>query len=175
MSGEQAADPLRWYAVHTHPRQEDRAESNFRVWGVETLNPKIKVRRFNRYSSVLTHSSKPLFPQYIFARFSAQKLFTKVYFTRGVHSIVGFGRGPTPIDDEIITIVSSRIGEDGFVRLDEGLKPGDKVKIKGGPLSNLTGIFDRPVKDTARVMILLEAVSYQNHVVIEKDLVEKMA
>lgn len=29
-----------WYVVHTNPKQEDRAYSNLRCWGVETLHPK---------------------------------------------------------------------------------------------------------------------------------------
>jgi hypothetical protein len=36
---------LCWYLVQTHSRQEDRAESNLRSFGIETLAPRLKDRR----------------------------------------------------------------------------------------------------------------------------------
>jgi transcription antitermination factor NusG len=63
--------------------------------------------------------------------------------------------------------------KDNFVRIDEEIRPGDKVVIKDGPLKNFAGIFEREMKDTDRVRLLLEAVSYQAHIEIERDLVKK--
>jgi transcription antitermination factor NusG len=93
---------------------------------------------------------------------------------RGVYSVVSFGGGPTPIDEEFITLIQSNIKEDGFVRTDVEIKPGDKVVVKDGPLKNFAGIFEREMKDTDRIRILLETVSYQAHVEIEKDMVKKV-
>ena len=45
--------------------------------------------------------------------------------------------------------------------------------VKDGPLKNLAGIFEREMKDTDRIRILLESVSYQAHIEIERDMVEK--
>lgn len=163
----------RWYVIHTHPKQEDRAGSNLRVLGVPILNPKIRERRYNQFSIVPTYITKPLFPRYIFAQFVINDLYRKVRFTRGVYSVVSFGKGPTPIDEEIIALVQSNIKEDGFVRIDEEIWPGDRVIVKDGPLRNFAGIFEREMKDTDRIRILLETVSYQAHVEIERDMVKK--
>jgi transcription elongation factor/antiterminator RfaH len=166
-------DLTRWYVIHTHPKQEDRAGSNLRVLGVPIFDPKIRERRYNQFSIAPSYVTKPLFPRYIFAQFKVHDLYHKVRFTRGVYNVVSFGEGPTPIAEEVIMLIRSNIKADGFVRIDEEIKTGDRVIVKDGPMKNLAGIFEREMKDTDRVRILLENVSYQAHIEIEKDIVEK--
>ena len=84
-----------------------------------------------------------------------------------------FGEGPTPIAEEVIMLIRSNIKEDGFVRIDEEIMPGDRVMVKDGPLKNFAGIFEREMKDTDRIRILLESVSYQAHIEIERGMVKK--
>src|SRR5262245_61288751 len=163
-----------WYVIHTHPKQEDRADSNLTVLGVQTFNPKVRERHYNQYTNAPTYLSKPLFPRYIFAKLKINDLYYKVRFTRGVHSLISFGDNPTPIDEEIIAVIQSRVREDGFVTIEDNPKPGDKVMIKYGPLRNFAGIFEHEMKGADRVRILLQTVSYQAHVEIEKDLVVKL-
>ena len=167
-------DVARWYVIHTHPKQEDRAGSNLRILGVPTLTPKIRERRYSQFAIVPNYVVKPLFPRYIFAQFKINDLYHKVRFTRGIYNVVSFGEGPTPIDEEVITLLQSKISEDGFARIDENIKPGDKVLVKDGPLKNIAGIFEREMKDIDRIRILLETVSYQAHVEIERDMVKKV-
>lgn len=69
-----------WYVVHTNPKQEDRAYSNLRSWGVETMHPKMKARRVNEFTGALSYVTKPLFPRYIFAKFNASKQLAKISF-----------------------------------------------------------------------------------------------
>jgi transcriptional antiterminator RfaH len=174
MNDKWSHDDIRWYVVHTHPKQEDRADSNLRVLGVRTFNPKMRGCRYNHYTNTLTHLVKPLFPRYIFAQFEISDLYHKVRFTRGIHSLVSFGSSPIPIDEAIVAMIQSRMEEDGCVAMHEHFNPGDKVVIKDGPLRNLAGIFERELNDADRVRILLQTVSYQAHVEIEKDLVAKI-
>lgn len=158
-----------WYAIRTHARQETRAEENLRSWNVETFAPRIRERRYSHGTYV--PKIKHLFPRYIFARFKGDEMFHKVTFTRGVEYIVGFGGKLTPVEDEIIEVIRMRVADDGFVRLGEQFRTGDRVVIKEGPLKNFVGIFEREVKQDDRVMILLTAMSYQNHVVLDRDIV----
>jgi transcriptional antiterminator RfaH len=165
-----------WYLVQTHARQEDRAENNLKSFGIETLAPRFRERRHNFYSGEVTYHAKPLFPSYIFAKFRVNDLYHKVQYTRGVRQLISFGDHPAVIDEEIITMIQSRIREEGFAMMeaDEGLKPGDEVLIKGGPLSNFAGVFEYEMKDADRVRILLQTVSYQAHVEVAKDSVVKL-
>lgn len=168
-------DPqLRWYAIHTHAHQEGRAESNLMVWNIETFVPRYKSRRRNEFKSEPLYSIKPLFTGYIFARFDANELF-KVRYTRGVHSVVSVGESPAPIDDELIETIKARGGEDGLVKLSDEFKPGDEVVLKGGHFTQFEGIFERRLKDSERVMILLKTVSHRVRVVVPESSVMKAA
>lgn len=174
MSFNSDTDMALWYAIHTHPKQENRADSNLRAWRVETFYPRIKKRRYNQYSAIPIYVSQPLFPRYIFARFNANILLSKIRYTRGVCSVVSFGECPTPVSDEIINLIQSQTGADGLVKIGEDLNFGDKVVVMGGPLKSLVGIFDGEIKGTGRVSILLSAVRYQGHIQIERGLVKKI-
>ena len=170
----EAVDHLpQWYVVHTNPKQEDRADSNLRCWGVETLHPKLKTRRVNEFTGALTYLTKPLFPRYMFARFNARKQLAKISFTRGVHHVVSFGGQPTPVEDEIIQIISERIDPNGFVQFGEELKQGDRVVIKAGPLRDFEGVFESELNDSERISVLLTTISYQGRVVVNRELLER--
>ena len=166
-------DAYCWYLIHTHPKQEDRAESNLRVLGAQVFNPKFRERRRNQYTNAPSYVTKSLFPRYIFAQFSLNDLYHKVRFTRGVYNVVSFGDGPTPIDEEIIALTRSHVRECCFVNLREDIRVGDEVVVQDGPLKDFAGIFVQEMKDADRVRILLQTVSYQAHIEIDRALVKK--
>ena len=167
-------DSLCWYVVHTRPKQEDRTSTNLMTWGIETLNPKLRVNKFNEFTGRLTQIIKPLFPSYIFSRFRYNEVYHRVRYTRGVHGLVCVDNQPVPVDEEIIEVVRSQMGGDGVVKIDK-LNPGDKVIINNGRFQNFYGVFERNLPDSDRVMILLNTVSFQAHVVLERTLVNKVA
>ncbi len=173
-SDERSADIPQWFVVHTNPGQEQRATDNLTAWGVETFNPSLKSRRAGANNRHGGQHIKPLFPRYIFARFPIS-LLAKVVFTRGVHSVVCFGGRPAPVDDEIIRLIKSNIGKDGFVKIGQEFKHGDRVMVKDGPLSGLIGIFERPLKEADRVIILLTMINYQGRVMIDSNLLKKVS
>jgi transcription antitermination factor NusG len=174
MSDETISDTPQWYAIHTHPKQEDRADNNLQAWKVETFNPKFRERKYNQFSNKPTYSMKSLFSGYIFARFEVGTMLRKVWYTRGVHSVVGFGKGPIPISNAVLDIIRSQVQSDGCVKISEDFKAGDPVVVKGGPLKSLTGIFEQKMNDSERVAILLTAVRYQGRILIEKDQISKL-
>jgi transcription elongation factor/antiterminator RfaH len=165
---------LRWYVIKSQPKQEVRAECNLKAWNINTFHPKISERSINPFTGLVSYVVKPLFSRYIFAQFDFNTTYRRVCFTRGVHSVVNFGSGPVSVDDEIIKLIQSRVGEDGLVKLNNELKQGDQVMIESGPLTHLVGVFQHDIKGTDRVAILLTAISYQGRVIIEKGLVKKI-
>lgn len=165
---ERLVDVSRWYAVHTKPKQEDRVDDNLRAWKVETFSPKLKQYRSSRYTGERTYVTKPLFTGYIFARFEAVSMLHKIFFTRGVQSVVCSDGVPVPIPDDVIELIQSQVREDGYIRIGEKFKPGDKVMIKEGPFKSWVGIFEREMKDQERVMILLALASYQGRIIIDR-------
>jgi transcriptional antiterminator RfaH len=166
-------DQAEWYAVRTKPKEEERADINLRSLQVETFAPKVKERRFVGYRG--HNVSKPLFSSYIFAHFDARRQLHKINYTRGVLRVVSFGGHPISIDDRVISFIREQIDEDGYIRKDEELKLGDRVRINSGPFESLVGIFERRTKDKDRVKILLDAITYQSHLLIEREMVEKVS
>ena len=132
MGIETGVEDRQWHVLYTNPKQEERANSNLIAWGVETLHAKLKISRHNEFTGLPTYITQPLFPRYIFAKFNAREQLSKILFTRGVHNVVCFGDGPACINQEIIDVIRARIDQNGFVELNNDLKPGDRVVINGG-------------------------------------------
>nr|AKA59484.1 transcriptional activator RfaH [uncultured bacterium AZ_379] len=166
-------DRRRWYVLQTKPKQEARADSNLRRWGIETFAPKVRELDRSRAGET-SYRVGPLFPNYLFARFDAAVLLAKIRLTRGIQRVVGLGEFATPIDDDIISLIQSRIGDDGFVRPSE-LHAGDTVEIVKGPLRSLVGIFERHTSARERVVILLTTLGCQARVVVAKAAIQKAA
>ena len=164
-----------WFAVCTNSKQEDRACSNLHAWGVECFNPNIKECRRNQFTGAATHLPKPLFPRYIFAKFSINRSLHKISFTRGVHRVVTFDDKPAPIDDEVIELLQARVDNDGFLKVGEALKAGDKVRVKDGPWRALVGVVERELKSDERIMILLDSLKFRSRLTIDRDWVEKIS
>jgi transcription elongation factor/antiterminator RfaH len=175
MSRAQQGGILRWYAIHTHAKQEVRAESNLLAWNVETFLPRYISKRRQEFRTDPICTVKSLFPGYLFARFDAETMLHNIRYTRGVHSIVSVGARPAPVDDAVISIIMSRRGEDGLVRLGAEISPGDDVVVSDGVFSGFEGVFERRMRDSERVMILLKTVTYQFRVVLPDGSVAKRA
>lgn len=175
MISQEHADSIpRWYALYTLNRQEERAQANLQAWSVETFAPRIKERRYNFVTGLPTFVGKPMFARYIFARFKAEQSLHKVSFTRGVKQVVNFGGTPIPVADEVIHLLKSQTGQDGYISLGEDLKSGDTVVIENGPLKDFIAVFERETSGTDRVRLLLLAVNYQGHIELDRDLVRKV-
>ena len=142
-----------WYAVHTKPRQEAVAAAFLIQSAVEIFYPK-------------TGPTKSLFTGYIFVRFDADTKLRLVKYSIGVSSVVSFGNKPAPVDELLIDSIRSRV-KDGFVILEPpSFTKGEMVEIKEGPLEGISGIFDSRVKDSDRVIILLNAIASQSRIVV---------
>ena len=153
---------LLWHVVHTKPRQEAIADVFLSQSGIETFYPKIA-------------PGKPLFTGYIFTKFDEETQQRLVKYSKGVGSIVSFGDKPALVDESLIEAMKARI-KDGFVHLDPpSFKKGEKVEIKEGPLEGVSGIFDSRVKDSDRVVILLNAIASQARMVIQAASLRKVS
>jgi transcription antitermination factor NusG len=140
--------------------------------GIETLNPLMEA--YSSRKGTASKTLKPLFPNYIFARFILERDYTKVRWARGVNKVLGRGREPMPVSDVVINEIRNRIDEGRIVRRAYDLKPHDTVKIKEGPLRDLMGIFDRWVSKEGRIRVLLSLIGYQTSVQLHYSQVEKV-
>ncbi len=162
---------MNWYAIYTKPKKEEMVAGSLRQAGMEVYNPKLKVRKYLR--GQFTDVVEPLFPCYIFARFNPEASLWMIRYTRGVKKVVSSTDTPWPVDGDMIKLIRSR-EDNGIITLKyETYKKGDRVSIANGPFAGLTGIFERPMKGNERVVLLLNAVTYQARVVVERASVMK--
>ena len=157
---------LLWYVINTKPKKEAIVERLFREGGFGIYNPKYRDGRL----------VKPFFPGYEFVEFSHPEQFKIVKYTRGVKRIVGNDSGPIPVETVILDQIRSR-EVDGFVEFSKhGIEPalGDEIEVAEGPFRGLRGIFTKDMSDQDRVLVLLNYVSYQGQLIIEKTKLKKV-
>lgn len=155
-----------WFILNTKPKKEFHVEKIFKEVGFEIYNPK-----YLQEDRVM-----PFFPGYAFVIFDHPSEYRLVKYTRGVKNIVGNERGPIPIPPAVIQEIKTR-EINGLIELDKyGKEPdvGDEIQIMEGPLKGLRGIFKRELSQKERVLILLNYVSYQGKLVIEKNKLKKI-
>lgn len=156
---------MNWYAVSTKPRQEDLAELNLQRLGVETFCPQLKQTKLIRRKRQTV--TGPLFPGYLFTRFNLDTHYRAVNYARGVRKLVAFGPVPVVVDDEIIEAIRSRL-DDGYMTVPvSSFTPGQVVRIHEGPFEGFEAVFEREMSDHQRVVLLLQALSYQARVVVD--------
>lgn len=156
----------RWYVLNIKPKREGQVERLFAEGGFAVYCPK-----YAREGRVV-----PFFPGYAFVRFEFPGQFQMVKYTRGVKRVVGHEDGPVPVPEELVAGLRAR-ERDGlivFERYGEEPAVGDEIEVVEGPLKGLKGIFRKEIGDRERVMILLNYVSYQGQLLIEKDKLKKI-
>jgi transcriptional antiterminator RfaH len=151
-------EEMNWFAVQSRPNQEALAGANLARLAIDVFLPRVRVEQ--KVCGVRRKITKPLFPGYLFARFSPAAHLSSIRYTRGVAAVLSAGEEPVAIELEIVQEIKSRVADDGFVEL---LSPrwseGDRVEISDGPLQGLMGRVEREMDDAGRVAILLEALS----------------
>jgi transcriptional antiterminator RfaH len=165
------AEPL-WYAVHTHPNEEQKALINLKRQNYEAYLPLVakKVRHARRTQHVL----RPFFPRYLFVSLNLQSEgWRSIRSTFGVNDLVCFGDSPTALPHGVVESLKTQQNANGCVNFtsQNTLKPGDRVIVLNGPFSQLVGICEQ-MTENERVAILLELLGRKVRVLLGVDTVE---
>ena len=164
---------MNWYAIHAKPRQESLALLSLQREKVETFFPQLRRKRTIR--RVRKWVTGPLFPGYFFARFDVAHAGRLVRYANGVINVVSFGGKPALVEPTIIAAIKEHATDDVVTVQPPPLRPGDVVEIQTGPLRGLQGIFEREMRDSDRVLILLEVLAKGSHVEVSREQLEKVA
>ena len=129
---------MNWYAIHSKPRQEERALENLQRQGFEAWLPLLTVEKVLR--SKLVQVVEPMFSRYLFIRLDTEQTnWSPIRSTLGVSKLVSFGNRPAVVADELIEALQ-QLPEQAPQRL---IQPGQQVKIVSGPLRGLEGIYQQ--------------------------------
>ena len=152
---------MHWYAIHSKPRQEERALENLQRQGFEAWLPLLTVGKVLR--SKLVQVVEPMFSRYLFIRLDTEQTnWSPIRSTLGVSKLVSFGNRPAVVADELIEALQ-QMPEQAPQRL---IQPGQQVKIVAGPLRGLEGIYQQ-ADGELRAMVLIELLNKQHRIVTE--------
>ena len=152
---------MHWYAIHSKPRQEERALENLQRQGFEAWLPLLTVEKVLR--SKLVQVVEPMFSRYLFIRLDTEQTnWSPIRSTLGVSKLVSFGNRPAVVADELIEALQ-QLPEQAPQRL---IQPGQQVKIVAGPLRGLEGIYQQ-ADGELRAMVLIELLNKQHRIVTD--------
>ncbi len=135
-----AMEEVRWYALHTRARHERVVENRLREQGLEAFLP--TVRETHRWSDRKKTVEVPLFSCYVFVRcaLSAEDR-TRVFRIDSALGFVGTRGTGVPIPDEQIENVRSVLSQTAPCRSHPFLKIGQRVRVCGGAMDGVEGVF----------------------------------
>jgi len=166
MKQEQEGKRQSWYVVNTRPKKEFQVEKLLQQSRFTVYHPKY----------LCEGQVKTFFPGYLFLKFKYPEQYRKVMFTRGIRKIIANRLGPIPLDEEMIHCLKQR-EKNGLIEImkyGEDPNPGDCIRVVEGPFKGLEGVFLKELNERERVMILLNYVTYQGKLLIDKNKIKKI-
>ncbi|HEX6037033.1 UpxY family transcription antiterminator [Longimicrobium sp.] len=133
-------DQPHWYACHTRSRHEKSVEALLCRQRVESYLP--TTLRESRWKDRTKLILFPLFPGYVFARFTLHQL-AQVLSTRGVAAVVGARGCPTPIpasEIESVRLVTNALGRHASDLESAPMVEGSRVRVTAGPFHGVEGV-----------------------------------
>ncbi len=165
----------RWYACYTRARHEKQVERVLRERGIESFLP--LVPRVQQWKDRKKRVEFPLFPSYVFGRFTLKDLHA-VLTTPGVSTIVRINGYPTPIPDvelENIRRFADAIADTGVeAEAAAYVKEGDWVRVTDGPFRGVEGLVVER-RGRRRVLVGLHAIGQGLEVDIDSRLLKAIA
>jgi transcriptional antiterminator RfaH len=156
---------LRWYLIHTKPSCEAIASSNLCRQGYEVYLPRLAQPVVP--SGRVRERIAALFPRYLFLHLNeGLQSLGPVRCSVGVTGIVRFGSRYAVVPDRVIHDLRRREdGASGLYRLFNRCKlsAGAAIRVTGGPLDGLEGVFERE-QGADRVLVLLDMLGQAAHV-----------
>jgi transcription antitermination factor NusG len=149
------ADVSQWYAIYSTPRHEKRIHEYLSFRNIECFLP--LYRSVHRWKNGCKHVIElPLFPGYLFVKIGLRQKI-RVLEIPGVLSFVGTKVEPAPLSDFEIETLRSGLHLKKFTPYSD-LVVGEKVRIKAGPLTGLSGVLVRTTNGL-RVVITLDMIN----------------
>ena len=148
-----------WFLIYTKPHQEERARENLENQGFETFLPMIASKKAKQPKSF---SLKPMFPRYLFTKFTVEKdNWTHIKSTRGVSHVVVFGDNFTEVPNSVMDYLKSKVNDNDVIKLQTIRKifqKGDELVIKQGVFQGKEAKF-LSMSGKERVRVLLSVMN----------------
>jgi len=152
---------LSWYALRSKPNKEEFVWRQAESHGIDTFYPRIRVNPINPRARKV----RPYFPGYLFVHIDLeQSRVTAFKWMPETAGLVMFDGRPAVVDDALIESLKRHL--EVLNRAEaaplEGLKRGDALEIRSGPLAGYEAIFDAALPGRERVRVLLMLLGRQS-------------
>jgi transcription antitermination factor NusG len=122
--------------------------------GFHTFLP--RYRKTVRHARKLMTVNAPFFNRYLFVALDLSRdRWRSIYGTFGVTSLISDGTSPIPVPKGIIESLINISDANGFIKLGDGLRVGEPVRVLTGPFADLIGELVR-LDGTRRAQVLLQ-------------------
>jgi transcriptional antiterminator RfaH len=156
-----------WFLAQFKPNCHKIAERNLHRQSFQTFLPlhEETKRKAGRFTSTL----RPLFTGYLFVAFdTSQGGWGAINSTYGITRLVSFGDEPHPVPLDLIANLMRRCDESGKLLPPPILKPGDAVKISGGPFAEFAASVEE-ISPDQRVWLLLDLMGRATRVAVQAE------
>ncbi len=166
---------LRWHLIYTKPHKEALVSQQLEERGLDVFFPVLHVDRgYNRGVR-----AEPFFPHYLFVRVDLQsEQATGLRWLVGVRSLVYFDGQPAVVPDVIVAALQERLSPytDKVVpRHEIRFTPGQKVLIRRGPFQGFEAIFQKGLRGSQRVQVLLNLLGQWTRAQVHVDALEPVS
>jgi transcriptional antiterminator RfaH len=160
---------LRWYAIRTKPRKEAEVECRLSRLDLEVFLPWLRARRRvgTRFQWVLT----PLFPGYLFSRLDMQVSGKRARYLPGVVDFLKLGSRIAEVEVEVIQGLRERCPNGVAQMQPRRYKLGEQVNVLEGPFSGLEAVFEREMKGSDRVAVLVGILGQQTRLILSSEMI----
>jgi transcription termination/antitermination protein NusG len=159
-------DNLRWYAVYTRSRHEQKVYERLKEKGIAVFLPLVErwSRRKDRRKKILL----PLFPGYLFVRVVMDAYaHLEILKTKSVVRVLSSNGQPSPIPDGQVYAIQILMKNGIAVTPYPYLKEGMRVRVAHGPLTGVEGLLVKAKPNKNRLVISIDLL--QESVSVEMD------
>ncbi len=181
MEQEQQGSEKKWYIVHTYSGFENKVRQSIleraRVQGLEDKIEEVVVPTrdvVELKKGKRRKVSKKVFPGYILVKMVLDDdTWYLIKNTPRVTGFLGSESSPTPVPDEEVEAVVSRLASAG-AKSDKEFTKGDYVKVIDGPFENFTGVVDEVNSEKQKLKVMVSIFGRSTPVELDFLQVEKL-
>jgi transcription antitermination factor NusG len=160
-SSSENPDRRAWFAAFTAPQAEQSVARHLAIYGIESFLPTFESTHVwkNRQKKKIM---KPMFPSYVFVHLDETER-RKLFRVPNVVKIIGGKQGPIPIPTSEIEFLRSMAFDKRLTPSVE-FAPGQRVRIKDGPMRGIEGTL---IRHNNKLRFVLTLQLMNKHVAIE--------
>jgi transcriptional antiterminator RfaH len=157
----------RWYAVQCLSNRETGAAAHLENQDFPVFLP--RRRKTRRHARRIETVLAPFFPGYLFVTLDLSRdRWRSVNGTYGVARLVMQGEAPAPVPAGVVEGLQQCCDDEGAIHWQGEIKPGQRVQIVDGALTELVGQLER-LDSLGRVRVLLDILGRQTPILLPRE------